>query len=129
MDFLMNNILNIVCYLPLAGMILIMLVKRERESAIKWIANITALIGFLVSIPLLTSFNDPRFRSPNGFRFIYEHSWIPQIGAKNMGVFVSYGELSRHTHEIDRLAVFGSTGLFGLASLALSAFLFRRKDF
>lgn len=43
--------------------------------------------------------------------------------------FVSYGELSRHTHDIDRLAVFGSTGLFGLVSLALSALLFRRKDF
>lgn len=43
--------------------------------------------------------------------------------------FVSYGELSRHTHDIDRLAVFGSTGLFGFVSLALSALLFRRKDF
>ena len=81
MDFFMNNILNIVCYLPLAGMILIMFIKRENENAIKWIANITAFIGFLVSIPLLTSFNDPRFIGPNGFRFVYEHSWIPQIGA------------------------------------------------
>ena len=43
--------------------------------------------------------------------------------------FVSYGELSRHTHDIDHLAVFGSTALFGLVSLTLSAFLFRRKDF
>lgn len=43
--------------------------------------------------------------------------------------FVSYGELARRTRDIDHLAVFGSTGLFGLASLALSAFLFRRKDF
>lgn len=43
--------------------------------------------------------------------------------------FVSAGELSRRTREIDHLAVFGSTGLFGLASLALSTWLFRRKDF
>ena len=43
--------------------------------------------------------------------------------------YVSYGELARRTRDIDHLAVFGSTGLFGLASLALSAFLFRRKDF
>jgi NADH:ubiquinone oxidoreductase subunit 4 (subunit M) len=81
MDLFMNNILNIVCYIPLAGMILIMLIKRESENAIRWVANITAFIGFLVSIPLLTSFNNPKFIGPNGFRFIFEHSWIPQIGA------------------------------------------------
>ena len=46
MDFFMNNILNIVCYLPLAGMVLIMFMKRENEIAIKWIANITAFVGF-----------------------------------------------------------------------------------
>ena len=43
--------------------------------------------------------------------------------------FVSGGELSRRTREIDHLAVFGTTGLFGLVSLSLSAYLFRRKDF
>jgi NADH-quinone oxidoreductase subunit M len=81
MNFFMSNILNIVCYLPLLGMVLIMFVKRDKETAIKWIANITAFVGFLVSIPLLTSFDDPRFINSNGFRFAYEHTWIPQIGA------------------------------------------------
>jgi NADH-quinone oxidoreductase subunit M len=82
MQFYWDNILNIVCYLPLAGMILIMFMRRENESAIKWIANITAFIGFIVSIPLLTAFNDPRFIDPdNGFRFCFEIPWIPQIGA------------------------------------------------
>ena len=32
MAFFMNNILNIVCYVPLVGMILIMLMKRENET-------------------------------------------------------------------------------------------------
>jgi NADH-quinone oxidoreductase subunit M len=81
MDFYWNNILNIVCYFPLVGMILIMFLKRESENAIKWIANITAFVGFIISIPLLTAFDDPRFIGPDGFRFIYEVPWIPQIGA------------------------------------------------
>ncbi len=82
MGFYWDNILNIVCYLPLLGMILIMFMRRESECAIKWIANITAFIGFIVSIPLLTAFNDARFIDPEtGFRFVYEIPWIPQIGA------------------------------------------------
>jgi NADH-quinone oxidoreductase subunit M len=81
MEFFMKNILNIVCYLPLLGMVLIMFIRRENEAAIKWIANITAFVGFIISIPLLTAFNDARYIHPNGFRFVYEHSWIPQIGA------------------------------------------------
>ena len=82
MDLFMSNILNIVCYLPLAGMIAIMFMKRENENAIRWVANITALAGFIVSIPLLTAFNDPRYVNPNGFRFMFDRPWIPQIGAR-----------------------------------------------
>ena len=81
MEFFMNNILNIVCYLPLMGMILIMLIRRESEQVIKWIANITAFLGFIISIPLLTAFNNPEYIGPDGFRFVYEHSWIPMIGS------------------------------------------------
>jgi NADH-quinone oxidoreductase subunit M len=81
MDVFMKYILNIVCYFPLAGMVLIMFLKRESENAIRWVANITAFIGFIVSLPLLTAFNDPQYINENGFRFVYQHSWIPQIGA------------------------------------------------
>ena len=83
MDFFMANILNIVCYFPLVGMVAIMFIRRENEAAIKWVANITGLIGFLISIPLITSFNDPRYidQSTN-FRFVFEREWIQLIGAK-----------------------------------------------
>jgi len=76
----MHIILNLVCCLPLAGAVLILLVKRHHERAIKLIATITALLGFLASIPLLTSFNNPRFIGPDGYRFIYDRLFIPQIG-------------------------------------------------
>jgi NADH-quinone oxidoreductase subunit M len=83
MSLFMEHILNIVCYLPLLGMVAIMFTKRESEKAIKWIANITGLLGFLVSIPLITAFNDPRYiDTASGFRYIYEKPWIDLIGAK-----------------------------------------------
>src|SRR5437867_5912691 len=79
----MRYILNTVCYLPLLGMLAIMFMKRENKTAIKWVANITAFLGFLVSVPLITSFNDPRYIDPStGFRYVFEVNWIPLIGAK-----------------------------------------------
>ncbi len=80
MDFFMSNILNIVCYLPLVGMIAIMFIKKEKEDAIRWVANITAFLGFVVSIPLITAFTEAH-KSPSGFYFVYERPWIGTIGA------------------------------------------------
>jgi NADH-quinone oxidoreductase subunit M len=78
----MNNILNIVCYIPLVGMVAIMFMPRENANAIKWTANITALLGFLVSIPLITAFNDPKYiDAASKFRFVYDRPWIQLIGA------------------------------------------------
>jgi NADH-quinone oxidoreductase subunit M len=83
MDFFMANILNIVCYFPVVGMVAIMFIRRENAAAIKWVANITGLIGFLISIPLITTFNDPRYIDPStNFRFVFEREWIQLIGAK-----------------------------------------------
>ncbi len=83
MSFFMSNILNITCYLPLAGMIVILFMKRDNATGIKWVANITGLAGFLVSLPLITQFNDSSYLDPaSGFRFIYERPWIDLIGSK-----------------------------------------------
>jgi NADH-quinone oxidoreductase subunit M len=83
MDFFMGNILNIVCYIPLVGVMLIMFTRRENENAIRWIANIAAFAGFLVSVPLITEFNTQRYIDPvSGFRFVFERPWIQLIGAR-----------------------------------------------
>jgi NADH-quinone oxidoreductase subunit M len=82
MGFFMSNILNIVCYLPLVGLVVILFIPGKRVKAVKWIANITGFLGFLVSIPLITAFNNPRYiDGASRFRFVYERSWIPLIGA------------------------------------------------
>ena len=76
-----NHILSIILFTPLVGAILLLFVPKENKEAIRWIANIFALGGLLVSIPLVPWFWDKRLEP--GFKFIEgaTNNWIPSIGA------------------------------------------------
>ena len=53
----MSHYLSIILFTPLAGALLLLLVNKQNENAIRWIANIVALIGFVISVPLWFWFN------------------------------------------------------------------------
>ena len=76
-----NHILSIILFTPLAGALLLIFVPKEQKDAIRWIANIFALAGLLVSIPLVPWFWAQRFEP--GFKFMEgaPNNWIPSIGA------------------------------------------------
>ncbi len=76
-----NHILSIILFTPLVGAILLLFVPKENKNAIRWIANIFALAGLLVSIPLVPWFWAVRYQP--GFKFIEgtPNNWIPSIGA------------------------------------------------
>ena len=74
----MTHLLSIILFLPLAGALLLVLVPKENENAIRWIANIVALAGFLVSIPLWFWYNP---QNPD-FQFVERAAWIPSVGAE-----------------------------------------------
>ena len=76
-----NHILSIILFTPLAGAFLLLFVPKENKNAIRWIANIVAVAGLLVSIPLVPWFWAVRFQP--GFKFIEgtPNNWIPSIGA------------------------------------------------
>jgi len=76
-----NHILSIILFTPLVGAILLLFVPRENKDAVRWIANIFALAGFLVSLPLVPWFWEKRFEA--GFKFVegVPNHWIPSIGA------------------------------------------------
>ncbi|HJS98831.1 MAG TPA: NADH-quinone oxidoreductase subunit M [Terriglobales bacterium] len=76
-----NHILSIILFTPLAGAILLLFVPRENKKAVRLIANLFALGGFLVSLPLVPWFWAQRFEP--GFKFIEgaRNNWIPSIGA------------------------------------------------
>jgi NADH-quinone oxidoreductase subunit M len=74
----MNHYLSIILFTPLAGALLLLLVSKRNENAIRWIANVVALLGFVVSVPLWFWYN-----SQNAdFQFVERAAWIPSIGAE-----------------------------------------------
>ena len=78
-----NHILSIILFTPLVGAILLLFVPKENKDAIRWIANIFALGGFLVSLPLVPWFWEQRFDTSQQFKFVegVANNWIPSIGA------------------------------------------------
>src|ERR1700751_3595287 len=78
-----NHILSIILFTPLIGAILLIFVPKENKDAIRWIANIFAIAGFVVSLPLIPMFWARRFDATHAFKFMEgaPNNWIPTIGA------------------------------------------------
>jgi len=76
-----SHILSIILFTPLVGAIVLLFVPKENKDAVRWIANVFALAGFLVSLPLVPWFWEKRLEP--GFKFIEgaANTWIPSIGA------------------------------------------------
>ena len=74
----MNHYLSLILFVPLAGALLLLLVPKQNENAIRWIANIVAFVGFAISIPLWFWYNP----QSADFQFIERAPWIPSIGAE-----------------------------------------------
>ncbi|HEV8524991.1 MAG TPA: NADH-quinone oxidoreductase subunit M [Terriglobales bacterium] len=76
-----NHILSIILFTPMVGALLLLFVPKESKNAIRWLANIFALLGFLVSVPLVPWFwavkDQPGFLFKEGSL----NNWIPSIGA------------------------------------------------
>ena len=71
-------LLSIILFLPLLGATVLLFMPKDNSNAIRWIANVFALAGFLVSVPLWFWYNvqDP------GWQFVERHQWIPSVGAQ-----------------------------------------------
>jgi NADH-quinone oxidoreductase subunit M len=72
----MSYYLSIILFTPLVGALVILLMNKQNENAIRWVANVTAFVGFVISIPLWFWFN-----SQGDYQFIERAAWIPSIGA------------------------------------------------
>src|SRR3954468_22059301 len=74
----MNHYLSLILFTPLAGALILLLVNKQNANAIRWIANLVALLGFLISVPLWFWYNP----AVADFQFVERASWIPSVGAE-----------------------------------------------
>jgi NADH-quinone oxidoreductase subunit M len=74
----MTHYLSLILFLPLAGALLLLFIPKQNEDAIRWIANIVAFAGFLISIPLWFWYN----AQSGDFQFVERMQWIPSVGAE-----------------------------------------------
>ena len=71
-------LLSLILFTPLTGAVLLLFVNKKHEDAIRWIANLFVLAGFVVSLPLWFWFDI----KDGGWQFAEKTSWIPSIGAQ-----------------------------------------------
>ncbi len=78
MNLLRDHLLSVITFTPLVGAVLLMAIPafKRSDDAVRWVANIFGVLGFLVSLPLWFRFD----RSAAGFQFIEKAPWIPTIG-------------------------------------------------
>src|SRR5512136_2791358 len=79
MDFFRDHLLSVITYTPLVGALVLLLpafTGREKENAVRWVANAFGLLGFVVSLPLWFWFD----RAAHDFQFKENVPWIPSIG-------------------------------------------------
>jgi NADH-quinone oxidoreductase subunit M len=74
----MTYYLSLILFTPLVGAVLLLFVNKQNENAIRWIANLFAFAGFVVSVPLWFWYNSGNAE----FQFVERAPWIPSIGAE-----------------------------------------------
>ncbi len=72
----MEHLLSIVLFTPIVGLLVLLFIPSRNERAVKLFSNAAFLAGFLVSLPLMLSFD-----TKQDWQFVEKASWIPSIGA------------------------------------------------
>ncbi len=74
----MSHYLSLILFTPLFGALLLLFVSKHNENLIRWIANVVAFVGFLISVPLWFWYD----AQSSEFQFVEKLPWIPSVGAQ-----------------------------------------------
>ncbi len=137
MGFLNATVVSWMIFLPLAGIPFLLLAKSDRAA--RWIALVTTLVAFAVSLHLPFHFDNAQ----GGFQFLQSHAWIPAfhihylVGVDGLslwlsvlttflsviGVAVSWKAINKNVTAFFILLLLLETGMLGVFC-SLDLFLF-----
>lgn len=87
MEFL-TNLLNLVIFFPLVGVLFLLFIPKENKKALRWVAFLTSLITFGLSLVVLANFEPGK-----GIQMAYDVPWL-QIKPLNIHYFVGVDGLN-----------------------------------
>ncbi|MGH3183940.1 MAG: complex I subunit 4 family protein, partial [Streptosporangiaceae bacterium] len=137
MSFLSPTVLSWMIFLPLAGIVALLLARTDR--AVRWVALAATALTFLVSLHLPFHWDS----AAGGFQFMQRHAWIPPfhiqylVGADGLslwlsvlttflsvlGVLVSWKAIQKNVKAFFILLLLLETGMLGVFC-SLDLFLF-----
>jgi NADH-quinone oxidoreductase subunit M len=140
MDFFRANILTIVTFFPLAGMIVLLFINKENKNLIRLWANIVGFAGFFISVPLWLWFD---FDKSDQFQFVQQVPWIKALGAEyhvgidgislllimlttllgSLAILSSWSAIESRTKEYYAFLLMLQTGMLGVF-ISLDFFMF-----
>jgi NADH-quinone oxidoreductase subunit M len=88
MDFLLQP-LNLVTFFPLLGILMLLFIRAESKNALRWVALITSLITFGISLWVLNLFH----ASNPDLQLVIDQSWI-QVAGWNISYHLGVDGLS-----------------------------------
>ena len=71
-----NLLLTLVTFAPLVGVLAILFIPKERESAIRWVAMVASVATFAISMVLLAQFD----RTSAALQMVERRSWFSLAG-------------------------------------------------
>lgn len=87
MDWIQNNILTLITFSPLIGVLAILFIPRDKSAAIKWTAVAVSFVPLALATWLWFAYNPAGPQFPNGAQFVVSVPWIEAIGVSyHMGV-------------------------------------------
>ena len=69
-------ILSVIVFTPMAGALLLLLIKPERKNEIRVVALATAIFALLLSVWAYFSYD----KVAAGYQFVEKHNWMPALG-------------------------------------------------
>jgi NADH-quinone oxidoreductase subunit M len=132
------NILSVITFLPLLGVIILIFLNKENHRLLKTVTFIITIIDFLLSLPLFLN-----FRSSSAMQFVERIPWIEQYGItyhvgidgislflvllttllSMISVLACWADIQKKVKEFMICLLFLETGMIGVF-ISLDLFLF-----
>jgi NADH-quinone oxidoreductase subunit M len=73
-----SHLLSLAIWVPILGALPILALGSERRDMVRWLAAAVAFLGFLVTIPLFTQFDNAQA----AMQFVEHYAWIPRFNVE-----------------------------------------------